>query len=120
MNVGEIEQVLVNLISNAEYILRTVPEERRQITIKTGWNRHKNVVLLSVEDQGYGMSESVALKVFDPFFTTKDTGEGTGLGLYISYGIIAAHGGTITVKSREEEGTVFTITLPCAPSASAP
>ncbi len=118
MNVGEIEQVLVNLISNAEYILRAVPEERRQITIKTGWNRHQNQVSLSVADRGYGMSEAVALKVFDPFFTTKDTGEGTGLGLYISYGIIAAHGGTITVKSREEEGTVFTITLPCAPPAA--
>ncbi len=112
MNVGEIEQVLVNLISNAEYILRTMPEERREIRIKTWWNRQQNLVSLSVADRGCGMSEAVALKVFDPFFTTKDTGEGTGLGLYISYGIIAAHGGTITVKSREEEGTVFTITLP--------
>jgi len=65
-----------------------------------------------VSDTGHGMQQSVAQRVFEPFFTTKAPGQGTGLGLSVSYGIIQAHEGAITVESTPEIGTTFTILLP--------
>ena len=79
-------------------------------TSATGQVRARCV--LTIADSGSGMPEAVRNHIFDPFYTTKDTGEGTGLGLYISYGIITGHGGSIGVASREGEGTTFTIKLP--------
>jgi signal transduction histidine kinase len=70
------------------------------------------MVQLVVSDTGHGMPESVAQRVFEPFFTTKPPGKGTGLGLSVSYGIIQAHDGTISVESEPEIGTTFTILLP--------
>jgi CheY-like chemotaxis protein len=66
-----------------------------------------------VEDTGAGMSESVRLRIFDPFFTTKGVA-GTGLGLSVSYGLLAKHKGEVTVRSREGEGTTFFLTFPAA------
>jgi signal transduction histidine kinase len=68
-----------------------------------------------VEDNGQGIETRHLTRIFDPFFTTKPTGEGTGLGLSVSYGIVRNHGGDITVKSDIGKGTVFTITLPVTP-----
>jgi two-component system NtrC family sensor kinase len=69
-------------------------------------------VLLSVKDNGTGMTSQVKEKIFQPFFTTKDPGLGTGLGLSISYDIVKSHGGEITVISEPGVGSEFTIILP--------
>lgn len=65
-------------------------------------------------DTGKGMNQETKLKIFDPFFTSKPVGAGTGLGLSVVHGIIEEHGGTITVESEEDKGTVFKINLPVA------
>ncbi|MGH2566011.1 MAG: sensor histidine kinase, partial [Ginsengibacter sp.] len=69
-------------------------------------------VELTVTDNGNGIPENVVDKIFQPFFTTKPTGQGTGLGLSLSYDIIKAHGGEINVVTKENEGTEFIIQLP--------
>jgi len=121
MNKGEIEQVIVNLLSNAEHALRGKMADEREVHIATSFGVETSATgqvrarcVLKISDSGSGMPEAIRNHIFDPFYTTKDTGEGTGLGLYISYGIITAHGGSITVDSREGEGTTFTIRLPVA------
>jgi signal transduction histidine kinase len=67
---------------------------------------------ISVKDNGNGIPEKVLDKIFQPFFTTKPTGQGTGLGLSLSYDIVKAHGGELKVETRESEGSVFSIQLP--------
>jgi signal transduction histidine kinase len=69
-------------------------------------------VVVSVSDNGPGIPSSIKDKIFQPFFTTKPTGSGTGLGLSLSYDIVKAHGGEISVVSKEEKGTEFIITIP--------
>jgi signal transduction histidine kinase len=69
-------------------------------------------IYISVKDNGKGIPQKIIDKIFQPFFTTKPTGEGTGLGLSLSYDITKAHGGEIKVESKEGEGTVFIIQLP--------
>jgi signal transduction histidine kinase len=68
--------------------------------------------MISISDNGNGIPEPVKEKIFQPFFTTKPTGQGTGLGLSLSYDIVKAHGGEIKVESKEGEGSYFTFTLP--------
>ena len=67
---------------------------------------------IAVKDNGNGIPQNIVDKIFQPFFTTKPTGQGTGLGLSLSYDVIKAHGGTIEVESKAGEGTVFKIQLP--------
>ena len=69
-------------------------------------------VILTVTDNGNGIPQKVVDKIFQPFFTTKPTGQGTGLGLSLSYDIVKAHGGEIKVETREGEGSKFIISLP--------
>jgi signal transduction histidine kinase len=69
---------------------------------------------IRVSDNGPGIPDSIKDKIFQPFFTTKPTGQGTGLGLSLSYDIIKAHGGDLKVESKEGEGSTFIITLPIA------
>jgi len=69
-------------------------------------------VEIVVEDNGSGIPQSVIDKIFQPFFTTKPTGQGTGLGLSLSYDIVKAHGGELKVETKEGEGTEFIILLP--------
>jgi signal transduction histidine kinase len=71
-----------------------------------------NSLIISVRDNGNGIPQSIKDKIFQPFFTTKPTGQGTGLGLSLSYDIVKAHGGEIRVESKEREGTTFIIQLP--------
>jgi signal transduction histidine kinase len=73
-------------------------------------------VAIEISDSGYGIEKKNLSRIFDPFFTTKPTGEGTGLGLSVSYGIIKNHGGDIAVESEVDKGTTFTITLPVVTS----
>jgi len=103
---AQMNQVLVNLAVNA---LQAMPEGGT-LTVRTAaCEQHVHLV---VEDTGVGMSEEVVDRIFMPFFTTKDIGEGTGLGLPVVHGIIASHGGTIRVDSKEGAGTRFEIRLP--------
>lgn len=115
----ELEQVLVNILRNAHYAIRKSPrfaEHAGCIGIRL-WqsNRH---VHIDIHDNGIGMSEEVRRRVFEPFYTTKSVGEGSGLGLSVSYFIISNHHhGTMMVSSEPDVGTTFSITLPRAESA---
>jgi len=111
----DIGRVILNLINNAFY---AVNEKRKQVgdgyeprvTINT-----KNLgdkIEISVKDNGNGIPEKNKEKIFQPFFTTKPTGQGTGLGLSLSYDIIKAHGGELKVESKEGEGSDFIISIP--------
>jgi C4-dicarboxylate-specific signal transduction histidine kinase len=104
----KLQQVLLNLLVNAESAMEGA--EVRHLSLLT--QRKQGMVQLVVSDTGHGMPPSVSQRVFEPFFTTKPPGEGTGLGLSVSYGIIRAHGGTISVESTPDHGTTFTIALP--------
>jgi two-component system NtrC family sensor kinase len=104
----KLQQVLLNLLVNAESAMQT--SEVRHLNITT--QQKHGAVQIVVSDTGHGMAESVSERVFEPFFTTKPPGEGTGLGLSVSYGIIQAHEGTISVESTPDAGTTFTILLP--------
>jgi PAS domain S-box-containing protein len=109
----KLQQVILNLVVNAEYAMRH--SETRRLVIRTA--REGDAVVTEVSDTGVGMSDETLQRVFEPFFTTKPAGEGTGLGLSVSYGIIEAHGGTISVDSWPDRGTTFRIVLPMAVTA---
>ena len=72
----------------------------------------KKLFVIQITDNGKGMPKSVQKRIFDPFFTTKEIGDGTGLGLSIVHGIIQSHNGEISVDSRVDKGSTFTIKLP--------
>jgi PAS domain S-box-containing protein len=108
-NGSEMQQMLLNLLINAEQALTSV-DTRRDITLRTAaFDEH---VRLQVADTGPGIPLSIQGKIFDPFFTTKPEGMGTGLGLSICYGIARDHGGHIAVDSEPGRGAVFTVELP--------
>jgi signal transduction histidine kinase len=109
-------RVVLNLLSNAFYaVLKRADQESNAYvpTVSVSTRRTGGRILIQVSDNGTGMPPDVREKIFNPFFTTKPTGEGTGLGLSLSYDIITqGHGGQLTVESTEGEGTTFTIALP--------
>lgn len=125
MNAGEIEQVIVNLLSNAEQAVREKAPDWRFIRIETFVQRTAvregepvcDGVVLRIRDSGGGIAPEALSRIFDPFFTTRAQGEGTGLGLYISHGIVTAHGGALSAESEEGIGTAFTVTFPLTGSA---
>ncbi len=111
----DIGRVLLNLLNNAFYAVNERQKKdgngfNASVLVKT--RREKNHVEISVADNGEGIPPDIRRKIFQPFFTTKPTGKGTGLGLSLSYDIVKAHGGNLTVESKENEGTEFTIQLP--------
>lgn len=111
----DIGRVLLNLFNNAFYAVneksKLIANSYRPLTqIKT--RRINDKVEIVVTDNGNGIPQNIVDKIFQPFFTTKPTGQGTGLGLSLSYDIIKAHSGNIKVKSKEGEGSVFIIQLP--------
>ena len=110
----KINQVVLNLIVNA--IDACGEGGRVNITSRESGNG----VEFQVTDNGSGIDPSVRDKIFDPFFTTKPQGQGTGLGLSISHGIVADHGGTISVRSEPDGGATFIVWLPCAPPTLSP
>ena len=117
-------RVILNLITNAFY---AVDEKKKMQTLQGFENYEPTVsvstkliippsgkatgVEISVNDNGSGIPKNVLDKIFQPFFTTKPTGQGTGLGLSMSYDIVKAHGGELKVVTKEGEGTSFTIFL---------
>ena len=126
----DIGRVLLNLFQNAFYAVNKKREQTNGtfeplVSLSTkhalspsdqvnraGFREGRGEVIITVKDNGTGMPEHVADKVFQPFFTTKPTGEGTGLGLSLSYDIIKAHGGELKVETKEGEGSEFIIVLP--------
>jgi signal transduction histidine kinase len=128
----EIGRVLLNLFNNAFYACterrRSAVNEQKSVNlisyepkVSVTTKKSKNRVYITVRDNGIGIPQKIIDKIFQPFFTTKPTGEGTGLGLSLSYDIVKAHGGEIKVESKEgeprandpdEQGTEFTIVLP--------
>jgi signal transduction histidine kinase len=114
---NELEQVLLNLLKNAAQAIHQRSDNRQpgQITLRLRlappWAE------IQVEDNGVGMSERVRKRIFEPFFTTKEVGQGTGLGLSVSYFIITNnHKGQMEVQSKPGQGTCFTLRLPLATS----
>lgn len=103
---GKLNQVFMNIVSNAIDAI----EQNGTITIKT--QKRGNFVNVIVTDSGKGMPIDIQNRIFDPFFTTKDIGKGVGLGLSITFGIIQEHNGSVEVKSKPNEGSQFTVTLP--------
>jgi signal transduction histidine kinase len=121
----DIGRVLLNLINNAFYAVHEksksgIPGYKPEVIVTTKRltaeenppiRQSDNSLIISVRDNGKGIAEKDRNKIFQPFFTTKPTGEGTGLGLSLSYDIVKAHGGEIKVESKEGEGTSFIISL---------
>jgi two-component system NtrC family sensor kinase len=111
----DIGRVILNLITNAFY---AVTEKKKQHpdgfepTVSVSTKKAGDKVLVAIKDNGNGIPQKVLDKIFQPFFTTKPTGQGTGLGLSLSYDIIKAHGGEIKVETKEMEFTEFIIRLP--------
>ena len=103
---GQLNQVWLNLLVNAAYAVRRGGEVR----IET--RREGDTAVVAVGDTGDGIAPEHLPRIFDPFFTTKPVGEGTGLGLSVTYGIVERHQGGIAVVSRPGDGTTFTVTLP--------
>lgn len=113
----DLGRVLLNLINNAFYACdqkRKTADNSYQPIVTVSTKRNHNVIEISVADNGNGIPDAIKGKIFQPFFTTKPTGEGTGLGLSLSYDIVKANRGTIAVSNIEPSGTIFTITLPQA------
>ena len=112
----DIGRVILNLINNAFYAVNARQKMEQDsdykplVTLTT--SKQGDQVVIEVADNGTGMPDQVKEKIFQPFFTTKPTGEGTGLGLSLSYDIVKAHGGEIKVEATEGEGTEFVILLP--------
>jgi signal transduction histidine kinase len=106
----QIEQVVINLIQNS---VQAMPDGGKLETRMTDLGAE---VELTVADNGKGISPENLSRIFEPFFTTKPEGQGTGMGLAVSYGIISRHGGTIDVESKVGRGTTFSIRLPKEPS----
>lgn len=110
----DIGRVILNLLNNAFYAvsekIKTANNYEPVVSLSTRKSGDK--ALISVDDNGIGIPDKVVDKVFQPFFTTKPTGQGTGLGLSLSYDIVKAHGGSIKVTTNESEGAKFVVELP--------
>ena len=112
----DIGRVILNLITNAFYV---VTEKKKQFVegyepiVSVSTKKENNTIIIKVTDNGNGIPQNIVDKIFQPFFTTKPTGQGTGLGLSLSYDIISkGHGGTLKAHTSEGEGSTFIIQLP--------
>ena len=122
----DIGRVILNLITNAFYVVseKAKTEGGKQNapassagqpydpTVSVSTKKINGMVEIKVKDNGNGIPPKVLDKIFQPFFTTKPAGQGTGLGLSLSYDIVKVHGGEIKVNTKEKEGTEFIISLP--------
>jgi signal transduction histidine kinase len=111
----DIGRVVLNLINNAFYAVslrRAKGDSGYEPTVTVSTKNLGDKIQISVKDNGNGIPEAIKEKIFQPFFTTKPTGQGTGLGLSLSYDIVKAHAGAFEVESKEGEGCEFIISLP--------
>jgi signal transduction histidine kinase len=120
----DIGRVILNLINNAFYAVNEknassqltgqtgTPGQPYQPTVRVSTRNTGDKIEISVKDNGNGIPDKIKEKIFQPFFTTKPTGQGTGLGLSLSYDIVKAHGGELNLETKEGEGTQFIIKLP--------
>jgi len=112
---GQIRQVIINLLTNAA---QAIGETTGTIIVRVDGS--EEYVRLSVSDTGCGIDDQHLPRLFDPFFTTKEAGRGTGLGLSVVHGIVAAHGGRIEVKSELGNGAEFTVVFPAVTAKDQP
>jgi signal transduction histidine kinase len=106
---NQLQQVLLNLLQNAK---DAMPQGG---TIRLRSHAENGRVSIEVIDSGTGIAHEIINRIFDPFFSTKQRGDGSGLGLSVSYGIIKGHGGNIEVSSEVGHGSVFRVVLPALP-----
>jgi signal transduction histidine kinase len=111
---AKLQQVILNLLLNAEYALREAATPQLTVRARATTSGTAGVVI-EVGDTGVGIPPDALARIFEPFYTTKPPGEGTGLGLSVSYGIVQSHGGEITVRSTPGAGTTFAVALPSEP-----
>ncbi len=107
-NEGQVHQVMVNLVDNAMAAMRGV--SMPELCVRAF--RDGSEIRIEISDNGAGISDEILDRIFEPFFTTKMVGEGTGLGLWISYGIVREHGGELRAENRAEGGARFSFALP--------
>jgi signal transduction histidine kinase len=107
-NAIQLEQVFINLLTNARDALEASPQK----TIRIATESDGEEIRIAFADTGSGIAPEVEQRIFDPFFTTKEVGTGTGLGLSITYSIVKEHGGEITISSEPGGGARFLIALP--------
>ena len=110
----DIGRVVLNLLTNAFYAVNEKAKlglQDYEPTVSVSTKKMGDKVFISVTDNGSGIPQKVLGKIFQPFFTTKPTGQGTGLGLSLSYDIVKAHGGELKVETREGEESSFIITI---------
>ncbi|TMI96162.1 MAG: tetratricopeptide repeat protein [Bacteroidetes bacterium] len=113
----DIGRVVLNLINNAFYAVdekKKAAVENYEPTVSVSTKKNNGKVEIRVRDNGNGIPQKVLDKIFQPFFTTKPTGQGTGLGLSLSYDIVKAHGGELKVETKEKAGSIFIILLPAS------
>ncbi len=108
----QLEQVFVNILLNAVDAINEIDDDKKEKRISIESALFKDETILTFTDTGSGISEENLTKIFEPFFTTKSQGRGTGLGLWVSYGIIKSFQGKLEVQSSKGIGTTFTIKLP--------
>ncbi len=112
---GKIQQVFLNILRNGAQAMHNARESGKEpcFILRTSHEKEADMIRVEIEDNGPGMDEVIRKRVFEPFFTTKPVGDGTGLGLSVSYFIIAEnHGGTLDVVSKPNQGAKFIIRLP--------
>ena len=117
MDARQMEQVVINITNNAVFAMKESVGNtehagvlrKGELTVGSRFHAYKECVEIFIKDTGVGISKNVLRKIFDPFFSTKING--TGLGLFVSYGIIQNHNGIIEVESKLDIGTTFTIRL---------
>ncbi len=108
----QLEQVFVNMLLNAVDAINEFKDDKKEKRISIETALAEDEAIITFTDSGSGISEENMSKIFEPFFTTKSHGKGTGLGLWVSYGIIKSFQGNIEVRSNPEQGTIFTVILP--------
>ena len=119
---NQLEQVFLNLISNARDAIDDAGGHKKELTIRSNFSEDGGApsIVVSVKDTGIGIPPENLSKIFEPFFSTKPVGKGTGLGLSLCFGIVEAHGGRIDIKSKVGEGTEVFVILPARESEKEP
>lgn len=112
VNNARIEQVFLNILSNAHYSVMHSGKNKREIQIKTSLGANGKEVAVEVSDNGTGISDEDKPKIFQPFFTTKESGKGTGMGLLVCKKIVEEYKGRVEFESKAGEGAVFKVVLP--------